>query len=421
MATSNDRGVQRELSALSCESNSTNNSSSVFNTPSLSKSSSVCEIGDTFKSSKNFTSYNNLINTNIIANESFKDEIIVLNNSLKNNIINNSFETNNKSDIFNYNLPQPTFAQFGRNLSVDQVEYFLEFQEYPKTSPTGVASPDKAKQAFGIANLQYSYGNPGNTRLIQKCPFLGVPVHKTYRSCHSVKVCEFSSPELNIEHTSVDFEDQLYKKIFEISNITLDIQKFIGYNKYKLGEKGHRFIPINQRVNLNYLEQLFHNYTYCSDGINEEDRTKVIDKCYTVLLNSSMTAHCPFLHKTNNQIIKAKIINKGNCPVKFYHIIPNNLAECPFIVMISIGIHNHPPPPAIKTPRNIIENLQTIIYNEYDLDLTARKLLTRPMIKMYLQGKPLSSIHSSLNNQSRLNYLIEKNKRSKYPFGQDII
>ncbi|CAG8730313.1 4616_t:CDS:2, partial [Cetraspora pellucida] len=48
MATSNNRGVQRELSAMSCESNSTNNSGSVFNTP-LSKSSSVCEIGDTFK------------------------------------------------------------------------------------------------------------------------------------------------------------------------------------------------------------------------------------------------------------------------------------------------------------------------------------------------------------------------------------
>ncbi|RIB00233.1 hypothetical protein C2G38_2235068 [Gigaspora rosea] len=40
---------------------------------------------------------------------------------------------------------------------------------------------------------------------------------------------------------------------------------------------------------------------------------------------------------------------------------------------------------------------------------------------MYLQEKLLSSMHPSLNNQSQFNYLIEKNKRSKYPFGQDII
>jgi hypothetical protein len=45
-----------------------------------------------------------LNDTNIMANESFKDELSVLNNSLRNNIINSSFETNNESDIFNYNL-----------------------------------------------------------------------------------------------------------------------------------------------------------------------------------------------------------------------------------------------------------------------------------------------------------------------------
>ncbi|CAG8836836.1 2283_t:CDS:1, partial [Cetraspora pellucida] len=44
-----------------------------------------------------------------------------------------------------------------------------------------------------------------------------------------------------------------------------------------------------------------------------------------------------------------------------------------------------------------------------------------PMLKLYLQEQPLSSLHPLLNNQSRLNYLIEKDKWSRYPFGQDII
>ncbi|CAG8841643.1 5216_t:CDS:2, partial [Racocetra persica] len=74
----------------------------------------------------------------------------------------------------------------------------------------------------------------------------------------------------------------------------------------------------------------------------------------------------------DNQVLKGKLINKGHCPVKFYHILPKNLTECPFIVIISVGIHNHPPLPPIKTPQNIINNLQKIIENEHDLSLTAR-------------------------------------------------
>ncbi|CAG8568722.1 21798_t:CDS:2, partial [Racocetra persica] len=86
--------------------------------------------------------------------------------------------------------------------------------EYPKTSLTGVASiynvsgwdPNEAKQAFGIANIQYSYRNPGNIQQIQKCLFLGVSVHKNYHSCQGIKIYEFSSPELNVVHTSIDLK-----------------------------------------------------------------------------------------------------------------------------------------------------------------------------------------------------------------------
>ncbi|CAG8797382.1 9360_t:CDS:2, partial [Racocetra fulgida] len=46
--TRNNRGVQRELSTLSHESDTTNNSGSVFNTP-LSKSSLICELDNTYK------------------------------------------------------------------------------------------------------------------------------------------------------------------------------------------------------------------------------------------------------------------------------------------------------------------------------------------------------------------------------------
>ncbi len=84
-----------------------------------------------------------------------------------------------------------------------------------------------------------------------------------------------------------------------------------------------------------------------------------------------------FLHKVGDHIVKG-IVKKSTteCPVKIYHIIPKNLKECPFIVTISVGTHNHPPPPPRKTPFNIKSQLQKIIDNENILDLTARKFLT---------------------------------------------
>ncbi|CAG8840051.1 1864_t:CDS:1, partial [Racocetra persica] len=104
------------------------------------------------------------------------------------------------------------------------------FQEYPKTSLTGVTSiynisgceSDDAKKAFGISNIQYAYEDPRNIQSIQKYSFLGVLVQKTYYSCLSIKVCEFSSTTFDIEHMSVDFEDQLYKKIFDANKFSVD-------------------------------------------------------------------------------------------------------------------------------------------------------------------------------------------------------
>ncbi|CAG8712359.1 2756_t:CDS:2, partial [Dentiscutata heterogama] len=119
------------------------------------------------------------------------------------------------------------------------------------------------------------------------------------------------------------------------------------------------------------------------------------------LPNSSMTSYCSFLHKTDTQIIKGKIINKESCPVKFYHILPKDLSECPFIVVISVGIHNHPPPPPVKTPQNIIENLQSIINNEDNLDLTAHKLLTRVTYEL-LKQKNLSDPYIRTAKQTEL-------------------
>jgi hypothetical protein len=39
------------------------------------------------------------------------------------------------------------------------------------------------------------------------------------------------------------------------------------------------------------------------------------------------------------------------------------LVACPYIALVCIGTHNHPPPPPERTPVGIKDELQTMIQN----------------------------------------------------------
>ena len=62
----------------------------------------------------------------------------------------------------------------------------------------------------------------------------------------------------------------------------------------------------------------------------------------------------------NGSIDRGEIIQKS-CPVKFYKFTPNDLVACPYIALVCIGTHNHPPPPSEKIPADIKANLQALI------------------------------------------------------------
>ena len=90
-------------------------------------------------------------------------------------------------------------------------------------SETGFASvynvsgwdEDEARKAFSMTNIQYSYGGNGNTRTVKNCDFFpGFEVNKKECQYLSIKMCEFASKELNVSHTSVDFNSPLFKNTF---------------------------------------------------------------------------------------------------------------------------------------------------------------------------------------------------------------
>src|SRR5688500_13803016 len=97
-------------------------------------------------------------------------------------------------------------AKFCRNLTASEVNYYLEFQEYSRTSNTGCASiynisgwdADETRKVFAMTNIQYSYGSSGTTRSVNNCDFFpGIRVTKEQRNCLSVKVCQFASKKLD--------------------------------------------------------------------------------------------------------------------------------------------------------------------------------------------------------------------------------
>lgn len=70
--------------------------------------------------------------------------------------------------------------------------------------------------------------------------------------------------------------------------------------------------------------------------------------------------------------------------MQFIKIIPHNIAECPFVALICIGIHNHPPPPPEKTPAEVKNNLQSLIehaINQNDTT-TSRSLLSGKILNI---------------------------------------
>ncbi|PKB95238.1 hypothetical protein RhiirA5_404684 [Rhizophagus irregularis] len=205
-----------------------------------------------------------------------------------------------------------TFAFFTTQLQVPKVIYTAVPVEYPETSPEGVATVynvtgwKNAMDAFSDVTtyyllVQYSTNGSGGATDIRECPFFGgIPVKKDQRKCQGIKFCQFTDPELvNQEHCSVDFDSEIFQHYiqqnnnntsevktytlflaakdtpcnFKKDNISCDgkprlgrvtnyqtniVSYFIGCNKYKQGDKWHRYIKIKQdEIDVSLLQSLF--------------------------------------------------------------------------------------------------------------------------------------------------------------------
>jgi hypothetical protein len=69
---------------------------------------------------------------------------------------------------------------------------------------------------------------------------------------------------------------------------------------------------------------------------------------------------------------------KKLCEVRFSKLIPVDIKSCPFVILISKGIHTHPPPPPNQVPVTIRTRLQELIHqaNNDNADVTPTHIIT---------------------------------------------
>ncbi|CAG8666114.1 17074_t:CDS:2, partial [Cetraspora pellucida] len=97
-----------------------------------------------------------------------------------------------------------------------------------------------------------------------------------------------------------------------------------------------------------------------------------------------------------------------------------DLEFCPFIAVVCVGTHNHPPSPLEKIPINIKLSLQSLIskvIEENDV-ITLQSIQSSNLIKAYFKSKMLSEIHQLLNSIDKLRILVTKAYKNMHPYGQ---
>jgi hypothetical protein len=83
------------------------------------------------------------------------------------------------------------------------------------------------------------------------------------------------------------------------------------------------------------------------------------------------------LHANNSTIVRGEIIDKP-CQVRFIKFTPYDTVKCPFVALVCIGVHNHPPPAPERIPSGIKNNLESLIEQAIQQDdvITSRSILS---------------------------------------------
>ncbi|CAG8846009.1 31332_t:CDS:2, partial [Gigaspora margarita] len=257
-----------------------------------------------------------------------------------------------------------------KNLRVGEIRYFALPIEYLPTSEQG------------IAIMQYQRGHPsggGNTKVW--CTFLDYDVLNEVNFINEIQ---------NALHKEVNMDTDLYQEENMALNNqkSIEMQTYIKYfaiialkcpfNNYNCKEK---FVV--QKCSKHKIKLLKASLLVAANsGIKiaiEFESTSEITSCTLVLSLILKEKHVMrFLYHHSNGTIQKGSIIKHQCDIKYYKIVPNDIKNNPYVILISKEIHKHSPPSPSKVSNKIINKLKTIIEeaSEELINITLRKLIS---------------------------------------------
>ncbi|KAF8997410.1 hypothetical protein BDQ17DRAFT_1429090 [Cyathus striatus] len=200
-------------------------------------------------------------------------------------------------------------------------------------------------------------------------------------------------------------------------------------------DKAHLILRNLQEFNLDYLKALVGRDISCM--LSHETRAWLngygpLMACTFQASPSEKKTKCPYWHRDSSGKLRRGTLKKlqNKCLVKYSIYTPNDLFLCPQIVIISYGVHSHPPPLPVNTPPPIRALFSSMLQKlGWKLaDATPRKIMMESAFISSLRkhinwpkdsvvDPPLSALHASLGNLDHVHRLIDTLRRDHYPGG----
>ncbi|KAJ7809872.1 hypothetical protein B0H14DRAFT_2607764, partial [Mycena olivaceomarginata] len=184
-------------------------------------------------------------------------------------------------------------------------------------------------------------------------------------------------------------------------------RSFIQCEHRKNTDKAHLILRTLDEFDITYLHALLKNDSKVIDEREELARQ----------FGYGPRAPCSFVART-----------AGNCTAKFDIYTPDDLSDCPFVVVICRNPHTHPPPHPVKTPPPLLEVFRSLLLDlDWKLaDATPRKLMLDSGFISGLRRSlgwtkpfdpPLAALHPSLGNLDHIRRYIDGLRKVLFPDG----
>ncbi|KAJ7788049.1 hypothetical protein B0H14DRAFT_2398806 [Mycena olivaceomarginata] len=208
-------------------------------------------------------------------------------------------------------------------------------------------------------------------------------------------------------------------------------RSFIQCEHRKNTDKAHLILRTLDEFDIIYLHALLKNDSKVIDEREELARQFGYGPrapCSFTASPSAQKELCPYWHRDSGKLARGVLQRTtGNCTAKFDIYTPDDLSDCPFVVVICRNPHTHPPPHPVKTPP-LLEVFRSLLLDlDWKLaDATPRKLMLDSGFISGLRRSlgwtkpfdpPLAALHPSLGNLDHIRRYIDGLRKVLFPDG----